>query len=78
MISQMCPSRSLKLRAYMKPYSIGSLASVPPSASALSTRASTASLFSAYRQVSTSVVLPASAISFLVNSLNFASVSSMV
>src|SRR5262245_49984956 len=70
--SQIWPSRSLELRPYMKPKSMGSRACMAAGPSS-----STFALASVDRAVSTSVDFDASTISFLVNSLNLACVSSI-
>src|SRR3989344_5059349 len=55
--SQVCPSRSSKLREYMKPRSCAGRGVVPPAATALSTSASTSARLWQEKHTSTSEVL---------------------
>ena len=77
MTCQPWPSRSKKLREYMKPWSSASSASVPPAASAAALTASTSSRDETLKQYSASVCVVGSAIGSFANSANFSRLSSM-
>jgi len=72
MTCQPWPSRSKKLREYMKPRSSASSASVPPAASAATLTASTSSREATPKQYSPSVCVLGSAIGSFANSANLA------
>src|SRR5947208_959530 len=77
MSCQPWPSRSKKLREYMKPQASASSASEPPAASAAALTVSTSSRDDMLKQYSASVCVVGSAIGSFANSANFSRVSSM-